>query len=99
MKKYLLHGKLSASSGHANALANILVKASELMAKEKGCEVYAVSEDGNDIWVTEIWQGKADHDKSLENPEVMALIAQAIPLLEGKPEKGQELMVLGGHGI
>jgi quinol monooxygenase YgiN len=97
--KYGLHGKLSATKGNGNALAQILIKASELVSSAKGCCVYAVSLDGNDVWITEVWDSKDDHDKSLENAEVRALIGTAMPLLAGKPEKGQELDVIGGFGV
>jgi len=32
-------------------------------------------------------------------PEVRQLIQQAMPLLDGMPTGGQELTILGGHGI
>lgn len=99
MNKYGLHGKLTASEGNADALADKLLQASQLVSKAKGCRVYAISKEGNEVWITEVWDSKDDHDKSLENAEVRALIGTAIPLLAGKPEKGQVLNVLGGFGV
>ncbi len=99
MNKYGLHGKLTAQEGQVDALANILLEASVLVSKAKGCRVYAISKEDNDVWITEVWDSKANHDASLENQAVRDLISKAIPLLAGKPEKGQELNVLGGFGV
>ena len=102
MNKYGLHGKLTALAGKADQLATILLQASELVATAKGCHLYLVSKDKdqpNEVWITEIWDSKADHDASLKMDAVRALIAQAIPLIDGKPEKGQELEILGGIGV
>ena len=102
MNKYGLHGKLKATTGNGDQLANILLEAARLVSTAKGCHLYLVSKDKNDadaIWVTEVWDSKEDHDNSLKADEVKALIARAFPLLDGMPEKGQELEVLGGAGI
>ncbi len=100
MAKYGLHGKLTATSAEgADQLANILLEASELVSTAKGCQLYIVSRDATDslsVWVTEIWDTAADHEASLTVPGVRELISQAIPLLAGRPERGQELEILGG---
>ena len=36
--QYLLHGKLTAKAGQRNELADILLKASELVSTAKGCK-------------------------------------------------------------
>lgn len=102
MKKYALHGKLTATPGHADQLADILLKAAELVATAKGCHLYVIGKDQSDehaVWVTEIWDSKEDHDNSLKLPGVRELIGQAMPLLDGMPQKGQELEILGGAGL
>lgn len=99
--KYGLIASLKAKEGKANELSQILLKASELVSTSKGCISYIVSfdtEDTNLIWITEVWDTKTDHDESLKNPEVRALIGTAMPLLDGTPQKGKELKVLGGKG-
>lgn len=96
---YFLHGNLTAKSGYGEQLADILGKASELVANAKGCRMYLVSNNSkkpDKIWITEIWDSKEDHDSSLSVPGVRELITEALPLLSGPPEKGQELSVLGG---
>ena len=97
---YLLQGKLNAQAGHAEALADILLQASQLVAKAQGCKLYVIGKKEEEpfaVYVTEIWNSKADHDNSLKGDEVRALIMQAMPLLDGMPEKGQELEILGGY--
>lgn len=102
MSKYLLQGKLTAKQGHRDELAAILVDASKLVSTAKGCKLYVVSTSSgneNDVFVTEIWDSKEDHDNSLKVEGVMELIMKAMPILDGKPEKGQELEIIGGAGI
>lgn len=102
MSKYGLHGKLKATAGNGAQLADILLEAAKLVANTKGCHLYLISKDNNDpdaVWVTEVWDSKEDHDNSLKSEGVRALIAQAIPMLAGQPERGQELEILGGTGI
>ncbi len=99
---YLLHGKLTAISGHVDELSNILLEASKLVSEAKGCKIYAIGKDKNDpnsVFVTEIWESKEDHDNSLNVEGVKELIMKAIPILDGQPNKGQELEILGGAGI
>lgn len=102
MNKYGLFGKLVAKKGHADQLAEILIKAAQLMKTAKGCHLYVVSKDEtepNAVFVSEIWDSKEDHAESLNVPGVRELIGQAMPILDGPPQKGQELTILGGAGI
>ena len=102
MKKYGLHGKLKASEGNGAKLASILLEASRLVSTAKGCHLYIISEDKNEkdaVWVTEVWDSKEDHDDSLKVEGVRELISQAMPILDGPPQKGQELEILGGAGL
>jgi quinol monooxygenase YgiN len=102
MNKYFLHGKLTAKAGFGNQLASILLQAAQSVEAAKGCKLYIISKDAQDkesVWVTEVWDSKQDHDDSLKLDSVRALIGQAMPILEGMPQKGQELEMLGGLGI
>jgi quinol monooxygenase YgiN len=99
---YLLHGNLKAKEGKQNELASILIDASKLVKTAKGCKIYIISKDANDlnsVFVTEIWDSKEDHDNSLKVEGVRELIMNAMPILDGQPQKGQELEILGGAGI
>lgn len=100
--KYGLFGKLKATTGKGNELAAILLEASQLVATAPGCTIYIVSQDTQDdtlVWITEVWDTKEDHDNSLHVAGVKELISRAMPLLEGKPESGVTLTVLGGKGL
>ncbi len=100
--KYGLHGKLKATEGNAEQLANILLEAARLVSSADGCHLYFVSRDQSDediVWVTEVWDTEANHDNSLKVEGVRELIARAMPLLAGQPERGQQLSVLGGKGV
>ncbi len=100
--EYLLRGKLTAKAGHRDELAGILLEASALVSKVKGCRLYAIGKNANDVnavYVTEIWDSKEDHANSLTIEAVRALIMKAMPILDGMPEKGQEIDLLGGFGI
>lgn len=99
---YLLHGNLRAKNGQGDELASVLLQASKLVSTAKGCKVYVIGKDPNDlnaVYVTEIWDSKEDHDNSLKVEGVRELIMKAMPLLDGPPQKGQELEVLGGVGV
>lgn len=102
MNKCLLHGKLKAKEGKSNELANILIEASRVVSKLSGCKLYVVGKDKNDlnsVFVTEICDSKEKHDNSLKDDNVRAIIMKAAPILDGQPQKGQELELLGGTGI
>lgn len=102
MSQYLLHGKLTAKQGAKATLLNILIAASKLVATAKGCKLYVIGFDqgeNEDVFITEIWDSKEDHDNSLKVEGVRELIMQAMPLLDGQPTKGQEINILGGFGL
>lgn len=83
-------------------LTAILLEAAQSLQAAKGCDLYAISSDPKEmdsVWVTEIWHSKDDHDTSLKLDSVRAVIAKAMPVLDGMPQKGQELDVQGGLGI
>ena len=96
--KYGLHGKLQAATGKGRELADILLEASRIVLDGKAL-LYLVSLDETTpdaVWITEVWDSKQDHDESLQDPAVRALIGRAMPLIGEPPEKGQVLEVLGG---
>ena len=99
---YLLNNKLTAKQDCTKKLIEILIKASELVSAMKGCRLYAVSRDkerSNTVYITEIWESKTAHDESLKDTRVMSLIGQALPWIDGQPQPGQELEVIGGYGL
>jgi len=102
MSKYGLHSKLKAIDGGRDKLIQILLEASKLVSAAKGCNLYLISKDRTDnnaVWVTEVWDSKEDHDASLNLESVKKSITSAMPLISGKPERGQELEIVGGKEI
>ncbi|MBN8656969.1 MAG: antibiotic biosynthesis monooxygenase [Anaerolineae bacterium] len=98
---YAMTGKLSAQPGKRGQLAEILLRASRMVAEMQGCRAYIILEDVKDeaaVAVFEMWDDKESHDSSLRDANVRALIAEAMPILAGAPS-GSELRVLGGHGV
>jgi len=94
-------GKLFAQPGKRDALAHILLRASEIVSGMPGCCAYIVLEDVKNesaVWVFEMWDDKESHDASLKDERVRSLIAEAMPLMSGAPE-GSEFRILGGYGI
>jgi quinol monooxygenase YgiN len=73
-------------------LADILVRASMLVKSMPGCRAYIVLEDVKDenaVAVFEMWDDKESHDASLKDPQVRALITEAMPILAGAPSGGE----------
>jgi quinol monooxygenase YgiN len=98
MSKYLLNRKLTAKAGSLNTLTEIMLLASEMiMTKAKGCQLYAIGHSTDideTVYITEIWDSKADHEASLKIDGVKELISKAVPLFQEMPTQGQEITVL-----
>ncbi len=94
-------GKLQAKAGKGDELAAILQEAAAAMKDFPACHVYIVTRDVKDadaIHVMEVWDSKEAHDESLKGEDTRAMIARAMPLLDGMPS-GVSLVVLGGKGL
>ena len=102
MQKYGLIGQFKAKKGEGHQLTQILIEAAHLMAGAKGCVLYVVGNPENQpdtVQIVEVWNSKEEHDDSLNYPGVKDLIARAMPLFDGPPEKGLVVDVKGGHGL
>lgn len=98
---YAMTGKIAALNGRRELLAEVLLRASRVVAELDGCRSYIVFEDMHDetaLWVFETWDNKESHDASLQNEQVRSLIAEAKPMISGMPN-GTELRMIGGYGI
>ena len=98
---YGMVGKLVAQAGKRGQIVAILERAATVVGQLPGCRLYVVNEDVADdvtVWVYEAWDDKAAHDLSLQDPQVRALITEAMPLMGGAPS-GSELRVMGGVGL
>ena len=93
---YAMTGTLLAQRGKRAMLSDILIRASLLVQSMPGCRAYIVLEDVKDenvVSVFEMWDDKETHDASLKDPQVRALIAEAMPILAGAPN-GSEFRVV-----
>jgi quinol monooxygenase YgiN len=92
---YGLINKIYAAPAKRDELVKLVLEGSGAMP---GCISYIVAkdaEDGDLIWVTEIWDSEASHKASLEIPAVKAAIGRAMPLIAGF-EKGAVTVPVGG---
>lgn len=95
---YGLIGKMTAVPGQRNALASMLVDATQSMP---GCLSYVIATDpadANALWITEVWDNAASHKASLALPAVQALITKAKPLIAGISSR-VETVPIGGYGL
>ncbi|NND85700.1 MAG: antibiotic biosynthesis monooxygenase [Acidimicrobiia bacterium] len=98
---YTRTGALTAAAGKGRALADILLRAADVVDELDGSIQYLVGQgvDSPDtIVVLEVWESMAAHEASLGDPDVQALIGEARPLIIGM-ETGVEARLLGGLGL
>jgi quinol monooxygenase YgiN len=77
--------KLVAKPGQRDAVVDILLSGAKMQGAMRGCEIYIVhtsTTDPNEIWVTEVWKSKEDHEASLKNADVRALVEKGRPMIE-----------------
>ena len=95
---YARIGKFTATPGNQQALADRLVGGTTSIRVATGLRQYLIytgPEDG--VWVTEVWDTKADHDASLELPGMREFIAETMPMIAGMDGSAVELV--GGIGL
>jgi quinol monooxygenase YgiN len=96
-----LYGKIKTHPGQRDQLIDFLLKAAETLGDLEGCYIYIINRDPGDpdaIWVTEVWRSQADHQASLTDERVKAIIAAARPLIAGMSDR-VELTPVGGKGL
>ncbi len=95
---YGLIGKIIATDGKRDELAQILLNGT---AEMPGCRSYVVAMDAenpNALWITEVWESQEAHTASLSLPAVQQAIAQGRPFIAGFGERF-ETKPLGGQGL
>jgi quinol monooxygenase YgiN len=95
---YGLIGKISVVPGRRDALAELLLEASQAMP---GCLSYVIAADPADsdaLWITEVWDSQASHQGSLSLPAVQAAIAKGRVMIAGFSNR-VETVPIGGHGL
>lgn len=94
---YGLIGKMKTQPGQRDALAAILLGATQAMP---GCLSYVIANDPGDadaLWVTEIWDSAQSHKASLGLPQIQAALSAGRPLIAGFGERF-ETTPIGGFG-
>jgi quinol monooxygenase YgiN len=90
-------GKFIATPGNGDALANRLLEAANRMSEAPGClQYYIYRGEGEDVWVSELWVTKEDHDNSLNLPGVREFIQETMPLIAGM--ESVPVKPVGGYG-
>lgn len=82
-------------------LAEILLRAAEVLEDYQTCLQYQVILNANDrevVSVLEVWTDKGHHEASLENPATVEAINEARPLILSI-ERQKEFDFIGGKGI
>lgn len=96
-----LHGRFVAHPGQGDALEAILLAAADRLGDREACRLYVVSRDREkpeSVWVTEAWTSREEHERSLEDETVRALIGRARPLIAAVADR-TELRPVGGKGL
>lgn len=95
---YGLIGKIRTQPGSRDALAALLLKATQAMP---GCRSYIIANDPTDadaLWITEVWESAEQHKASLTLPAIQAALATGRPMIAGFGERF-ETTPLGGYGL
>jgi len=93
-----LIGRIQATPGDRDVLAEILISG---VGGMPGCLSYVVARDPSDadaLWVTEVWIDRDSHQASLALPAVQDAITRGRPLIASFGER-TETEPLGGHGL
>jgi quinol monooxygenase YgiN len=79
-------GTLGTVAGKRDELVARLTQRNDVL-RDLGCTAYEVGTNDDEpdtVFVIEIWESAAAHRASLQRPEVVAAIADARPLLDGR---------------
>lgn len=100
---YGLCGKIVATAGQGDALAQHLLDAAEALGSVEGCRMYVVNralDEPDAVWVVEVWDSAEDHGASLQLEAIQQLIARARPIIASvEMDSRIEMEPLGGKGL
>lgn len=97
---YARTGTLVAAEGRGAELAEVLLRAADVVDELDGSIQYLVGRgvDPDAVVVFEVWETEEAHAASLGHADVRALIEEARPLIVSM-ESGAEAHLLGGLGL
>ncbi len=93
--------RLAARQGQGDALAAKLLEAATLLEDAPGCELYVISQEVESpdvVWVWEVWETRADLERSLALARAGGGVEEVLALLDGPPER-IDVRPLGGPGL
>lgn len=91
---------MTAAPEKGEELARLMLEASKLVSKLKGCQTYIVqisTSEKDTVLITEVWDSAEDHQASLSIPKIRELIDKARPLIISVSHHTAK--PLGGLGI
>jgi quinol monooxygenase YgiN len=94
----------TATPGQGETLARVMLDVAHSLEGTEGCRLYAISravDDGDAIWVTELWDSAEAVEASLaalRTDEGRARMGEVMALLAGPPQR-TDLQPLGGVGV
>ena len=100
MSKFGLYSKIITRPGQRNELVAGLLEAAALMQHIPSCELYIVNVSASEpdvVWVTEVWRSASEHQVSLTQEEIKALIKRTMPVIAGGERI--EIIPIGGKGL
>ena len=98
------HVLFSAAPGQGDTLARVMLDVAHSLEGTEGCRLYAISravDDGDAIWVTELWDSQDAIDSSLAALATEAgrtRMGEVMALLSAPPQR-TDLQPLGGVGV
>ncbi len=101
MHHYTLQTRFVTQQSKGNNLLNILTSLYNKMAYVHGCHLYIINQDaenGDQIFVTELWDSPESHQKSQSLQDFQEALSQASPLLAIEPER-KVLKAVAGKGL
>lgn len=92
--------KITAKTGHGDALAERLLEVADGLKAAPGCELYVINRAPDEpevVWVTEVWSSQDELNASLETDEAKAGMPAILALVEGTERI--EVEPVGGVGL
>ena len=100
---YGLCGKIVATPGDGDTLAQHLLDAAEALGDVDGCRLYLVNrvvDEPDAVWVVEVWDTAEAHQASLQLEAIQQLIGRARPIIAAMDMSSRiTLETLGGKGL
>ena len=101
MARFAQHSRIRARPGKRDDLVAKFMDVSVIQRDNPACELSLVStspDDGDVVFLTEVWSSAEEHERARHSPEVQAWAADMPELVVGPPET-TPLELVGGKGL